>query len=188
MPVTKKESTANAIIPVNVIDYTDIATKNEKADALIKRYALFGTAAGLIPTIGLDVAAATALQTKMIRDLAGIYGYDIDDQLVRTAITTGMTAIGGRILSTLAETAAKSFSPLKMVMGGATAAAISGFLTLEMGKIYQAKMQDGHNPADIGVLEIVNHIVAQVQAGKWDPTSFSVTSQLSSFMGKGRQN
>ncbi|WP_020569645.1 YcjF family protein [Neolewinella persica] len=189
MPATKKIATANGpVSTTEVIEITDMTAKNEQADALIGKYSLFGTATGLIPVAGVDVAAATAVQTKMIRDLAEIYGYDIDDQLLRTAITTGITAVGGRILSVVAETVAQSFTPLKMLVGGATSAAISGFLTYETGKVYQAQMQQGKDPMEIGVIEIVNHIVAQLQAGKLDPSSYSVKNQLSNFIGSNRQN
>lgn len=186
---TKKNSNVNgSATKSEVVELTNMTAKNEEADALITRYALFGTATGLIPTMGLDVAAATAVQTKMVRDLAEIYDYKIDDQLVRTALTMALSSVGGRILSTLANVVAGSFTPLKVLLGGATSAAVSGFLTYETGKIYQACMQEGKDPAEIGVIEIANHIVAQVKSGKWDPTSYSVQRQLSSFIGNAPKN
>ncbi len=161
---------------------TNLTEKREVADRLIRKYALFGTATGLIPTFGIDVAAATAVQTKMIKDLADIYEFDIDDQLMRTAITSGITALGGRILTQIAAMLANTFSPLKMFLGGATSAVVSGFLTLEIGKLYQSQMELGKNPADIGVFDIVNHVVGQVQEGKWDPSQLSLGKQVSNLM------
>jgi uncharacterized protein (DUF697 family) len=149
---------------------SDSHRMQEDADALIKRYALYGTATGLIPTFGLDVAALTAVQVKMIKDLADIYGYDIDDQMVRTTITTGVTALIGRLVTGLATSLTKAIAPLKFLVGGATQAALSGFMTAEIGKIYQARLSSGQNPSDITVSEIINHVVAQVQEGKWNPT------------------
>ena len=163
---------------------SDLEAKRSEANDLIRRYALFGTATGLIPMVGVDILAATAVQTKMIKDLADVYEFDIDDQLLRTAITSGITAIGGRLITQVATMLAETVSPLKMFVGGATNAAVSGFLTLEMGNLYQTKMELGVNPADIGVMDIVNHIVAQVQEGKWDPAKLSLTHQLSGVMGR----
>lgn len=160
----------------------DLTQKREMADRLIRKYALFGTATGLIPAFGVDVAAATAVQTKMIKDLADIYDFDIDDQLMRTALTSGITALGGRILTQIAGMLATTFSPLKMFLGGATSAVVSGFLTLEIGKLYQTKMELGENPADIGVMDIVNHIATQVKEGKLDPGSLSLSKQVSSLV------
>lgn len=161
---------------------TNLEAKREEADALIRRYALFGTATGLIPTFGLDVAAATAVQTKMIKDLADIYEFEIDDQLMRTAVTSGITALGGRILTQIASILATNFSPLKLFLGGATSAVVSGFLTMEIGKLYQSRMELGENPADIGVMDIVNHVVGQIQEGKWDPAKLSLGKQVSSLV------
>ncbi|MCP9236737.1 DUF697 domain-containing protein [Lewinella sp. JB7] len=149
---------------------TDLQNKNEQADAIIKRYALFGTATGLIPTFGLDVAVLTGVQVKMIKELARVYEYDVDDQMIRMTITTGVTSLMGRLITGVATSITKAFSPLKFLIGGATQAALSGFLTAETGKIYQARLANGENPADITVSEIVNHVVAQIQQGEWNPT------------------
>lgn len=178
----REESTPATVKAAKAAVTANIHPKREEADALIRRYALFGTATGLIPVLGLDVAAAAAVQTKMIIDLADIYEFEIDDQTLRLAITSGITALGGRIITQLASMLAESFSPLKMFLGGATSAVVSGFLTLELGKLYQSRMELGENPADIGVMEIVNHIVAQIQEGKWDPSSLSLTKQMSSLV------
>ena len=162
--LTQEANTDN--LPVS----TDLQNKNEQANAIIRRYALFGTASGLIPVFGLDVAALTAIQVKMIKELAGVYEYDIDDQMIRMSITTGVTSLAGRLVTAVATSITKAFSPLKFIIGGATQAALSGFLTAETGKIYQARMANGQNPADISVSEIVNHVVSMVQQGEWNPT------------------
>ncbi|SEQ16979.1 DUF697 domain-containing protein [Neolewinella agarilytica] len=161
----------------------ELEAKRQEANAIIRRYTLFGTITSFIPNFGLDVVAATAVQTKMIKDMADVYGFDIDDQLLRTAITTGVTALGGRILTEIASTVATSFSPLKVFLGSATQAAVSGFLTLEIGNLYQSRMELGENPADIGIMDIVNHIVAQVQEGKWDPSKLSLVQQVGALSG-----
>lgn len=178
----RSESTPATVKAAKAAVTDNLHPKREEADALIRRYALFGTASGLIPTFGLDVAAATAIQTKMIKDLADIYEFDIDDQLMRTALTSGITALGGRLITMMASMLATSFSPLKMFLGGATSAVVSGFLTMEIGKLYQSRMELGENPADIGVMDIVNHVAAQIQEGKWDPGSLSLTKQMSSLV------
>jgi len=53
----------------------------------------------LIPFTGIDVLAATAIQTKMVSELAEVYEYDIDDQLLRTVINTGIASVAGRLLT-----------------------------------------------------------------------------------------
>jgi uncharacterized protein (DUF697 family) len=175
---TIKDSTPTVTAVTKTIATADLSEKSAEADKIIKRYALFSTGSGLIPFIGIDVLAATALQTQMVRELADIYEYDIDDQLLRTVINTGITSVAGRILTQVAGSLAETVTPLKMFVNGATQAAVSGFLTLELGNIYKSKMELGENPADISVMEIAGHIVDQVQEGKWDPNKLSLTNQL----------
>lgn len=179
---TNTDGTPTAVAVTKELATNNLEAKRAEAEKIISRYALLGTASGLIPIIGVDVLASTAIQTKMIRDLAEVYEYDVDDQLIRMALTTGITALGGRVITQIAGSLAQTFTPIKMFVNGATQAAVSGFLTLEMGRIYQSKMELGENPADIGVMEIVNHIVAQVQEGKWDPSKLSLTNQLSGML------
>lgn len=149
---------------------TGMQNKNDQADSIIRRYALFGTATALIPTFGLDVAALTAIQVRMIKELADVYEYDVNDQMIRMSITTGVTSLAGRLVTGVATSLTRAFSPLKFIIGGATQAALCGFLTAEVGKIYQARLANGQNPADVTVSEIVNHVVSMVQEGKWNPT------------------
>ncbi len=173
-PTTKESTTLGSNVnnesSENLPAKTGPEGKDAQANSIIRKYALFGTAAGLIPSFGLDVAALTAIQVKMIRDLADVYEYDVNDQMIRMTITTGVTALAGRLLTGIATSITRAFSPLKFLIGGATQAALSGFTTAEIGKIYQARLSSGENPADITVSEIVDHIVTQVQEGKWNPT------------------
>jgi uncharacterized protein (DUF697 family) len=151
-------------------EYNITLGQRKEADQIIQRYAFMGTATGFIPVFGADVAANTAIQTKMIVDLAAIYDYDIDEQLLRTVITTGITSLGSRILTGIAAALAKSFPLFSTLATSVARAAVSGFITMELGKLYQSMMEEGRNPAEVDVLMIVGHLVEQVQAGKWDPT------------------
>ena len=180
--ITPDETTPSSVKVAKAVATDNLSAKKEESDALINRYALMGTATALIPVTGVDVLAATAVQTKMIKDLAEIYGFSVDDKLIQTAITSGVTAVGGKLVTLVMSTLAASFSPLRMLIGGATQAAVSGFLTMEIGRIYASKMELGVDPADIGVMDIVDHIVAQVQEGKWDPKKLTLTNQLSGLI------
>jgi len=185
--IPTKTTSDGTIEAADITATPEIKALREEANAIIRRYGLFGTATGLIPVMGADVAASTAVQTKMIKDLAELYGYDINDSLLRTALTTGATALGGRLLTGIATSLAASFSPLKMLIGGATQAAISGFMTMETGKLYQMHMERGNDPMDLGVMDIVNHVIKQVQSGETSLNSMSITNQLGGLL-KNNQN
>lgn len=167
---------------------TDMQDKNDRADAIIRRYALFGTATGLIPSFGLDVAVLTAVQVKMIKDLADVYEYDVDDQMIRMTITTGVTSLAGRLVTAVASTITSAFTPLKFLVGGATQAALSGFLTAQTGNIYKERLSSGQNPADVTVSEIVNEVISQVQQGNWNPTRLGGLKSSFNYLLKDSKN
>lgn len=145
--------------------------RDERAAALIRRYALYCTGSTFLPSMVLDVAAQTAIQTKMIIELGKLYGFETDEQIVRTAVTSGITSLGGRMLSGALAGLAKQFTPLKSLFGGLLEAAFSGFLTAEVGLYYQQQLIAGHNPGDVTVVDIIDHITDQIQAGKFNPTA-----------------
>ena len=47
--------------------------RNADALAIARKYTLFATAAGSVPVLGVDLAAVTALQVKMVAELAKLY-------------------------------------------------------------------------------------------------------------------
>lgn len=169
VPPTENTTNDGGLNPSN--SAIDKKERHEAANAIVRKYALFGTATGLIPVFGVDVLALTAIQTKMVNDLAENYGYDLSDQLLQTTLTNGITALGGRVITGILTGVAKSFSPLKSLVGGALSAAFAGFLTAETGKIYQARMEEGQDPANIKVSDIIEHIILQLREGKFNPTN-----------------
>lgn len=152
-------------------DQDNASSKSERAHEIIRKYALLGTATGLIPVFGIDVVAATAVQTKMVLDLSEVYGYDLEDQTYEVALSSGITALGGRVITGMITSLAKSFAPLESLVGSALSAAFAGFITSEIGQAYHTKMEAGHHPGKIKASDIVEHIIQQLRAGKFNPTS-----------------
>lgn len=166
--ISTKETEKGLPIPQNGTLTDDRA---DRADAIIRRHALYATGSALIPGFGLDVAAVAAVQTKMVGELGMLYGFDNNDQLLRTAVTSGITALGSRVLSGAIAALAKSFTPIKGLIGGAMQAGFAGFVTAETGFYYFQRLEAGDNPGDVNVTEIIGFITDQVKAGKFNPSS-----------------
>lgn len=121
-----------------------VETKEQRALKLTKRYVLWSMGGGLIPIIGIDIAAIFAAQLKMISEMSKIYGVEFKEHRARNIITTligslGIVPIGTGIL----------FSAMKLVPGAGTLAATislpisAGAITYATGKVFIAHFESG---------------------------------------------
>lgn len=144
----------------------------ERANYIIGRYALFGTGAGILPNAGLNIAALTAIQTRMIQELADLYDVESSQSTVRLVVQNVITSIGSRFVVGGISRLIKSFGPLKYILGGMSSAALSGALTAEIGQVYKQHFQGGGTLADITLGQVIEHIKVQVESGDFNPGAF----------------
>ena len=147
-------------------------TRAERANYIIGRYALFGTGAGILPYAGLNIAALTGVQTRMIQELANLYQVEHSQSTIRLVVQNVITSIGTRFVVGGFTRLIQSFGPLKYILGGVSSAALSGALTAEIGQLYKQHFQGGGTLADITLGQIIEHIKVQVESGEFNPGSF----------------
>lgn len=162
----KSPENSKAVVPLN-------SDQDERADTIIRRYALLGTGAGIIPGLPLNIAALTGIQTKMVYDLAKLYRVPADDQMLRLLRNSLVSSFGSRFVTGTITRLIKAFSPLRLLIGGMSSAAISGMLTAEIGQVYKQHFQAGGQISDLHLSEIQRHIQEQVKAGKFNPGRFA---------------
>lgn len=141
---------------------------DREANSVIKRYALFGTGAGLIPVIGLDVLGVAAARVRMIQEIADIY--NVPFNLEKVAIVATVSSALPRLLTE----SLKAVLGEDHMLGGFTdnlaRAALSGFFTAEMGEVYKLHFQNGGTIDDIGMQDYLNYLSEQINSGKFDPS------------------
>lgn len=162
---TKNSEPSRTLIPV-----TD--ERDERADYIIGRYTLFGTGAGVLPYSGINVAALTAVQTRMIQELAELYDVDFSQSTVRLVAQNIVVSVAGQVVAGGVTRLIKSFGPLRYLLGGVTSAALSGALTAEIGQIYREHFERGGTLADITLEDIVQQIRKQIERGEFKPANF----------------
>lgn len=60
--------------------------RSTEALKIARKYTLYATAAGAVPVLGVDLAAVTALQVKMIADMAKVYDIPFTSGRARTLV------------------------------------------------------------------------------------------------------
>ncbi len=123
-----------------------------EAMSIVRRSSAWSAGAGLIPIPLVDIGAIAAVQVKMIRDLAKVYGVEFPDVRVR-AISS---SLGGSILPYLLSVGSSGylFSMAKVIpiIGPIVAiAAMPGFAsaaTYAVGKVFAQHFAGGGSLLD----------------------------------------
>jgi uncharacterized protein (DUF697 family) len=126
-----------------------------EAMSIVRRSSAWSAGAGLIPIPLVDIGAIAAVQIKMIRDLAKLYGVEFPEVRVR-AISSGL---GGSILPYLLTVGSSGylFSMAKAIpiVGPVVAiAAMPGFAsaaTYAVGKVFAQHFAGGGSLLDFDV-------------------------------------
>lgn len=113
--------------------------KNMKADDIIKNHVGYATTAALIPFPGADIAAVSAVQLNMLRQLAGIYKVGFMEGLGKNIIT----ALIGGSASRLLASGVKLIPGIGTLIGELTMPILSGASTYALGQVLNKHLAAG---------------------------------------------
>ncbi len=113
---------------------TDEATeraKNQQADKIINSHVLWGMGAGLLPLPLFDIAAVTAVQIDMLRQLADTYEVDFTNEMGKTFVA----ALTGSTFARLGASLIKTIPGIGTAIGGVSMSVMSGASTYAIGQV-----------------------------------------------------
>lgn len=117
---------------------------NSPVKSIINRHALLATGAGFIPIPLLDIAAVTAIQMDMLRQLARQYGQRFEDSKGKAWVT----ALSGSLVARVGAEAVKLIPGIGSVVGGVSMAALSGGSTYAIGHVVVSHFEKGGTVQD----------------------------------------
>ncbi|MCB9039154.1 MAG: DUF697 domain-containing protein [Lewinellaceae bacterium] len=152
---------------------------SETADDIIKNHVLLASAAALLPYAGLDVAVVTGVQFRMVRKLAEAYEIPFESQEVRAVLSALSFSTIARLFS---DGASSLFNPNERTGNwskGLTRAAVMGFFTGAVGKIYNMHFEQGGTLDMLDLDHFIEYAKELVRSGELNPgTIFSFGSRV----------
>lgn len=124
---------------INTFSDMNQEEKTQKANDIIKNHIGFAASAGLIPVPGADLAAVTAVQLNMLRQLANLYQIKFMDNIGKNIIT----AVAGSSVARVAASLIKVIPGVGTVIGDMSMAAMSGASTYALGKMFARHFANG---------------------------------------------
>ncbi len=134
----------------------------ERADTIIRKHVFWACGAGLIPVPLVDIAAVTAIQIDMLKQLSHLYGVRYSESQGKTFVT----ALSGSILARLGANALKLIPGIGSILGGVSMAAMSGASTYAIGQVAADQFARGTDVGNIDVDEARKTYEAEYEKGK----------------------
>ena len=116
----------------------------DHVDNVILKYTMLAAGAGLLPVPLLDLAAVSAINLKMLKDLAELHGKEFRTELAKSAVGSLVASAGGGLL-VIGPVASlfKAVPGLGSVVGGLAAPGAAGGMTYATGKVFAAHFAKG---------------------------------------------
>ena len=125
-------------------DYIRSETMELNAENCIKKHVIAAMGIGLIPSAILDVAGITAIEVRMIRNLAKIYEFPVPNKLVTIkALISLIGSIGPVYVSTKMHSALKGVPLLGYAVFAGILSITGGAAVYGVGKIFQKHFESG---------------------------------------------
>ena len=147
-----------------------------EAEQIIKSHVLWAMGAGLIPLPLVDIAAVTAIQLDMIKQLAKLYEADYSASSGKAFVS----ALASSTLSAIGASVVKILPGIGTVLGGVSMSVLSGASTYAVGHVAAVHL------AEAGSLEGVNMADAKRAYKEAFEKGKSVVSDLKDKEGEAR--
>lgn len=122
---------------------TSNAQIDEKAYSIIKEHTYWAVATGMLPIPLLDIAAVTAVQLDMLKQLATFYEIDYSEVQGKSWISSLTAATMSSVLARVGASAIKTIPFVGSVIGMSAMAVLSGASTYAVGQVFARHFEDG---------------------------------------------
>jgi uncharacterized protein (DUF697 family) len=136
--------------------------KREKADDIIKNHLGFAAAAALVPIPGADIAAVSAVQLNMLRQLANLYRVSFTDNLGKNIITALVSGSLARVGASLV----KAIPGIGTLIGEFTMPALSAASTYALGQVFASHLAKGGTLENFDVTKARKKYDEELKHGK----------------------
>ncbi len=145
----------------------EVHSSLELSNDLVKKYMWWSMGAGLIPVPLVDIAAVSAVQLKMIKDMSDIYGVKFSENKGKSILSA---LLGSILPNSLARGGVGSL--LKMlpvvgtIMGGVSMSLFSGASTYAVGKAFVQHFESGGTFLDFDPVKVKEYFFSKFEEGK----------------------
>ncbi len=149
-----------------IISDRDLEIRVTKAMSIVKRNMLWSAGAGVLPLPLIDFALITAIEVKMINELAELYGTPFRKGLAKSAVASLVGSLGSLAIGNAVALGSLRYIPVVgplialAALPGTTAA-----ITYAIGKVFVTHFESGGTLLDFDPVEMRQYFRDQYAHG-----------------------
>ena len=144
-----------------------LSARQVKAHEIVRKNMYWALGVGLVPIPLLDLAAITAVQIKMLKELSGLYGVNFAEDKAKTAVASLVAGLGS---VTLAGLIGGSLFKIIPVVGQLVdllgRPVLAGALTLAVGNVFTVHYESGGTLLDLDVEKMREHFRREFESSQ----------------------
>jgi uncharacterized protein (DUF697 family) len=121
----------------NFLGRSNLVTKRKEAKKIVRSHVIWSLGAGLMPVPLFDIAAVTAIQIDMLKQLAELYEADFSKSRGKTFVS----ALTGSTFAKIGASVVKALPGIGTVLGGVSMSVLSGASTYAVGQVIIAHLE-----------------------------------------------
>ncbi len=134
----------------------------DRSQEIIKNHVLVSMGAGLVPFPILDIAAVTAVQIDMLKQLARVYDVSFSENSGKGILS----ALTGSTLARVGASMVKAIPGIGTFFGGVSMAIMSGASTYAVGQVFVQHFDAGGDFSNFDPLKSRDAYEEELQKGK----------------------
>jgi uncharacterized protein (DUF697 family) len=143
------------------------ATNDMLADRIVRQNMLWAAGGGLIPVPMLDIVAITAVELKMLKELAALYDVPFREDRIKSILVSLMAGLGASALgAVISVSLLKSVPILGAVSGYIAVPGAAAAFTYAVGKVFLQHFASGGTFLDFEPKKVREHFARQFEEGK----------------------
>jgi uncharacterized protein (DUF697 family) len=144
----------------------DVEAMEKDAEAIVRRHVGYSMLGGAIPVPLLDLAAVTAVQLDMLKQLAKAYRVPFDSASARAFVTSVTSALAGNLLARLGASLIKFVPGIGWAAGGVAQVVVTGASTYAVGQLFKRLFRGRHSLEDLSPEVVKDEVSRYFEQGK----------------------
>ena len=136
--------------------------RQTSAKEIIRRHVIYSMGGSMIPIPLLDLAAVTAIQLDMVKQLANLYQADYTESSGKAIIA----ALTGNIFARIGASIIKGIPGIGTLLGGISLIALSGAATYALGEVFVQHLEGGGSMKDFDAEAYKDYYKDRYEEGK----------------------
>jgi len=135
---------------------------DELVGSIIRNHVAWSMGAGLIPLPIADIAAVSAVQLDMVKQMSRVFDVNFNEMQGKTLITT----LVGSSMARIGASAIKLIPGIGSLLGSVAMPVLSGASTFALGQVFKQHFETGGTFLDFDVDRLRKYYTEQFEKGK----------------------